>query len=94
MIGKARLLDNYDEIAEYNDVIKEHGKEEAFTLGLYDKPPKEIYVESELLFKLNDVQNAWIVEGKLINMKMEDGGVWTIYYTQEIWDKLKKHFEE
>jgi hypothetical protein len=94
MNAEARLLDNYEEIEAYNDIIEQHGKEEAFNLGLYTTPPKERYVKSEFLFRLKEVDNAWIVEGDFINMKMDDGSIWTIYYTDELWNKLKKHFKE
>ena len=95
MIGKVKLLSNFKELEAFNKDVEEHG-EEVFILGKYTEAPKEKYVFSEMLFDLESVVLAWIVidEGdKLINIKMADGDVWTIYYDDIMWNTLKDYFK-
>ena len=99
MIATARVLDNPEEMEKYFAIIEEHGQEEGFNLGLYDKPPKAIFAKSEFLFRISEVQTAWlfnesITGEKLINIKARKDGVWTLYYDEQLWNKLKEHFKE
>jgi len=92
MEAKVKLLENFEEIEKYDDAIKEHGEAEAFNLGLYDKKPKEIYIERDFLFRIKDVLYAWTTgeEGdKSINLRMNDDDTWSVAYSKELWDKLK-----
>ena len=96
MIGKVRLLSNYEEIENYLKDVEEYGKDELLMLGKYSEPPTELYTKSEILFDVNDVYIAWIIEEdniKMINIKMKDNDTWGFYYTDELWNKLMEHFK-
>ncbi len=97
MIGKVKLLSNYKELEEYNNVINEYGITEAFSLGKFDKPVQEKFMDSELLFNVKDISLSWIVNDdshKMINIKLYNDDLWTLYHTEELWNKLKTHFNK
>lgn len=96
MIAKVKLLANYDEISSYNAAVEEYGIDELKVLGKYTTPPIERFVKKDFLFHLKEVSFAWIVgdENELINLKTDDGEIWSLYYDSELWDKLKEHFRE
>ena len=87
-----KLLDNYEEIADYNAIISEKGEEEAVMLG--HVRPQQKFVKSQLLFKIDEISMVWLVEGDMINIKMDDGDLWTVYYNENLWNKLVEHFNE
>ena len=100
MIGKVKLLSNYKELEKYNRDIEEYGETEAFNLGLYSTPPKEVFVKNDFLFKMSDMKSVWIIidkeelTGKAINVKMEDDDIWTFGWDEKLWEKLETYFKE
>jgi len=97
MIGTIKILDNVKEVNEYNAVIEEHGEEEAFNLGLYTKPPVKKFSKSDFLFNVKDIKTAWVfLENgeKFMSLHMRDDNVWSLYYDEELWNKLRKYYEE
>ena len=90
MIAKVKLLTNFKEMQEFHAAVQEHGMEEAFNLGFYTKPPTEKFVSKEFLFKMNDVETAWVVgdNNELINIKMNDAEIWSLEYNKNLWGIL------
>lgn len=96
MIAKALFIQNHKEIFDHHQNIEQYGVEEAFNLGLIDKKEIEpIYTHNDFLFKLEHVINAWVLNEteKCINIKLNtfEDETWTLEYSDELWDKLKKY---
>jgi hypothetical protein len=96
MIAEVLLVGNSDEVTKYNMAVEEHGFEELFNLGRYDKPVSVEWTVCEMGFSLEDVRLAWVVNQpqQAINIKFDDGDVWSLVYKEEIWEEIKKLFEE
>jgi len=90
---KGFFLKNIVELQRYNEVVAEYGYDEAFNLGKVNEPIEPIYVTNDFIFKMSDVQTAWMVHDPnvSINIKMSDGDMWSVEYTDELWNKLEEH---
>lgn len=92
MIAKAYMITNYEKVLEYKNACKEYGsEEEAHAQDFY--PVKEEYMETEFMFDADEVIRCWKdKDGKIIIDFGEENGIWTIEYSDEVWDKLKEKF--
>ena len=95
MNAELMLVDNAVELDKYNAIVEKYGFEEAFNLGYVTEPVKERWIKSDVLLDINEIKMAWrLIKDNAINIKLIDGDIWSLSYTDELWDKLEKHFKK
>jgi hypothetical protein len=79
MEAKAIFIMNLEEI------------ERAAEMGL--KPPKPKRQADTLLFRLEDIALAYMSVDGDINVKLSDGDVWSLEYSDDLWNAIKNELE-